>query len=93
MSGKINYNENPVIAGKIREVEITLAEYRELVEAKKELEMIGQIKELQNIVDTLKKYVTFEDGTVFICISEYKKEDRDFIVKALELKEEEQPNE
>lgn len=48
---------------------------------------------LQTIVDTLKKHATLEKGTVCIFISESKKEDRDFIVKALELKEEEKPNE
>lgn len=57
------------------------------------LEEKSKRTELQNIVDTLKKHATLENGTVCIFISESKKEDRDFIVKALELKEEEKPNE
>ena len=93
MNGKVNYNENPLVTGKIREVEITLAEYRELVEAKKELEMIGQIKELQSIVDTLKKHAKLECGSVMIFIGAYAGEDRELIIKAFGLKEEEKPNE
>jgi hypothetical protein len=49
--------------------------------------------DLQSIVDTLKKHVTFDYGTVSIFISESQKKDRDFIVEALGLKEEEKPNE
>lgn len=61
--------------------------------AKEWLEEKQKTEDLQNIVNTLKKHATFENGTVCIFITESKKEDRDFIVKALELKEEEKPNE
>lgn len=53
----------------------------------------GKNANLQNIVDTLKKHATLENGTVCIFITECKKEDRDFIVEALKLKEGEKPNE
>lgn len=48
---------------------------------------------LQTILNTFKKHATLDKGTVCIIISEYQKEDRDIIVKALKLKEEEKPNE
>ena len=53
----------------------------------------GKNANLQKLVDTWKKHATLDNGTVCIFLTESKKEDRDFIVKALELKEEEKPNE
>lgn len=52
-------------------------------------------KELQTIVDKLKKHMTLENGTVWMHIGAMNAEDRDFIVKAFELKEktEEKENE
>lgn len=52
-----------------------------------------RIRHLESIVDTLKKHASLENGTLCIFITESKKEDRDFIVEALKLKEEEKPNE
>lgn len=48
---------------------------------------------LQTVIDTLKEHATLENGAVCIIITECQKRDRDFIVKALELKEGEKTNE
>jgi ribonuclease HI len=60
--------------------------------AKEWLKEKQKTEDLQRIVDTLKKHASRERGTVCIFISSSQEEDRDFIVKALDLKEE-KPNE
>ena len=64
-------------------------------------ELVAQNIELQQknhrlecIVDTLKSHAQLEKGEVWIHIAGYSNtKDMDFIVKALDLKEEEKPNE
>ena len=75
----------------IRELEETRVELRITQEVNDDI--MRENHRLENIVDTLKKHATFENGTVCIFLTESKKEDRDFIVKELKLKEEEKPNE
>lgn len=82
---------------------MTAEEYiiKQLERTKIELELSQRANEelkaennrFECIVDTLKAHATLENGTVCIFITECSKNDRDFIVDALDLKEEEKPNE